>query len=56
MVDVLKNNFHEINYGTGGTVSEKSIGDSSVPLTVDWLTDSFIQMPMTKAGETSTAQ
>ena len=56
VVDVIKNSFHEINYGTGRTVSEESIDDASVPLTVDWLTDSFIQVPMTKKGENSTVQ
>lgn len=48
VVDVIKNNFHEINYGTGGTVSAELIADASTPLTVDWLTDSFIRVPMTK--------
>ena len=48
VVDVIKNNFHEINYGTGGTVSEESIADASENLTVDWLTGSFIRIPMTK--------
>ncbi len=56
VVDVIKNSFHEINYGTGGTVSEESIGDSSVPLTIDWLTDSFIEVPITRISETSIGQ
>jgi putative CocE/NonD family hydrolase len=56
VVDVIKNNFHEINYGTGGTVSEESIADASVPLMVDWLTASSIRVPMTHIPEVSTAQ
>lgn len=55
VVDVIKNSFHEINYGTGGTVSGESIADASVPLKVDWLTDSFIRVPMTTIRERSTA-
>ena len=56
VVDVIKNSFHEINYGTGGTVSEESIADSSVPLTIDWLTDSFIEGPIKRISETSIGQ
>lgn len=48
VVDVVKNSFHQINYGTGGTVAAESIDDAEHPLTIDWLTDSFVRIPMSK--------
>ena len=45
VVDVVKNSFHEINYGTGGDVAAESIDDAGTPLTIDWLTDSFVRIP-----------
>jgi predicted acyl esterase len=43
-VDVNKNSFAQINYGTGKDVSTEDIHDADVPLQVDWLTDSYIQL------------
>ena len=36
----------EINYGTGGDVSEESIADGKVPLRVRWYSDSYIDIPV----------
>jgi uncharacterized protein len=36
----------EINYGTGGDVSEESIADGKEPLKVRWLNDSYIDVPV----------
>ncbi len=39
---------HEINYGTGGDVSEESIADGKVPLKIRWFSDSYIDIPVHK--------
>jgi putative CocE/NonD family hydrolase len=36
----------EINYGTGGDVSEESIADGKVPLKVRWYNDSYLEIPI----------
>ncbi len=36
----------EINYGTGGDVSEESIADGKVPLRVRWYNDSYVDIPV----------
>lgn len=36
----------EINYGTGGDVSEESMADGRVPLRVRWHNDSYIDIPI----------
>lgn len=41
-VNVNKNAFAEINYGTGKDVATESIKDAGNPMVVDWLTSSFI--------------
>jgi len=46
VVDVLKSGFQQINYGTGGDVSDESIADAQEPLRVEWQTDSFIKVPV----------
>jgi len=37
VLNVNKNNFHELNYGTGRDVSEESIADARTPLKVEWI-------------------
>jgi putative CocE/NonD family hydrolase len=51
ILDVLKDGFHQINYGTGGDVSDESIADAREPLRVQWSTDSFVRLPITKVRE-----
>jgi hypothetical protein len=38
----------EINYGTGGDVSEESIADGKIPLQIQWYGDSYIDIPIKK--------
>ncbi|HWW31519.1 MAG TPA: CocE/NonD family hydrolase [Steroidobacteraceae bacterium] len=36
----------EINYGTGGDVSEESLADAKIPLKIRWHSDSYIEIPV----------
>ncbi|GAB4033993.1 CocE/NonD family hydrolase [Spirosoma jeollabukense] len=46
VLNIDKNPFAQINYGTGKDVSQETIRDAGVPLTIQWSTDSFIQFPV----------
>ncbi|WP_166920496.1 CocE/NonD family hydrolase [Flavobacterium poyangense] len=46
VLNVNKNPFSELNYGTGKLVAEESIKDAKVPLQVKWYTDSFVKIPI----------
>ncbi len=46
VLNVLKNSFSEINYGTGKNVSDETIRDANTPLKVNWYNDSFINIPV----------
>jgi len=43
-VNVNKNAFAEVNYGTGKDVSTEDIDDADAPVQVDWLTTSYIRL------------
>jgi len=43
-VNVNKNPFAEINYGTGKDVSTEDIHDAKIPLRVQWLTSTYINL------------
>ncbi|PRX56649.1 CocE/NonD family hydrolase [Flagellimonas meridianipacifica] len=45
-INVNKNPFSELNYGTGKTVSEESIKDAHEPLEVKWYNDSYVEIPI----------
>jgi len=45
-LNVNKNPFSELNYGTGKTVSEETIKDAKEPLQVRWYNDSFVKIPI----------
>jgi uncharacterized protein len=45
LLDVDKNPFAQVNYGTGKDVSDESIKDAGAPLVVRWHSDSFINVP-----------
>ena len=45
MLDVNKNAIAQVNYGTGGDVSDESIADADGPLRVRWHTDSYVTVP-----------
>jgi putative CocE/NonD family hydrolase len=46
LLTVNKNEFAQINYGTGKDVSDESIADAKVPLHVRWQNDSYITVPI----------
>jgi hypothetical protein len=45
-INVNKNPFSQLNYGTGKDVSTETIKDASVPLVIKWYNDSYIKMPI----------
>jgi hypothetical protein len=47
-LDVNKNPFAEINYGTGGDVAREDVGDAKTPLQVEWLTSSYVRIPVSR--------
>nr|WP_307735096.1 CocE/NonD family hydrolase [Chitinophaga nivalis] len=46
VVDINKNPFAEINYGTGKAVSDETIADAGVPLQIKWGNDSYVDVPV----------
>jgi putative CocE/NonD family hydrolase len=46
LLDVNKNPFAQVNYGTGKDVSEETIEDAGVPLVLKWQSASYIDMPL----------
>ena len=46
VIDVVKDSFHQINYGTGGEVSDESMAEAVRSLTVRWGAGSFIRIPV----------
>jgi hypothetical protein len=49
-VNVNKNAFAEINYGTGKDVAKEDIHDAVLPMQVDWLTSSYIRLRLRRPG------
>jgi hypothetical protein len=43
-LNVNKNAFAEVNYGTGKDVSTEDVSDAGSPMEVDWLTRSYIRL------------
>jgi uncharacterized protein len=46
VLNINKNPFAQINYGTGKDVSDESIKDAGEPLQIKWYNDSYIQIPV----------
>jgi len=46
VLSVLKQSTAQINYGSGRVVSEESHADSGAPLKIDWLSGSFVSIPL----------
>jgi hypothetical protein len=46
ILGVSKRPDREINYGTGGDVSEETIADGKPPLKIQWYNDSYIDIPI----------
>jgi uncharacterized protein len=45
-ININKNPFSQLNYGTGKEVSTETIDDAKEPLKVKWFNDSFIKIPI----------
>ncbi|HEY2781735.1 MAG TPA: CocE/NonD family hydrolase [Steroidobacteraceae bacterium] len=48
VLSIAKRPDREINYGTGGDVSEESIADGKIPVEIQWYGDSYIDIPIKK--------
>jgi putative CocE/NonD family hydrolase len=48
VLSVSKRPDREINYGTGGDVSQESIADGKIPIKIRWYNDSYIDIPIRK--------
>ena len=57
VLNVNKNAFAQVNYGTGKDVSDESIADAKEPLRVRWHGDGFIKIPIRRdrAGQPAAA-
>lgn len=49
VVDVNKNPWHQINYGTGRDVSEVAVDEAGPPLEVNWHETSYLELPITRS-------
>jgi predicted acyl esterase len=52
VLGVTKRPDRQINYGTGGAVNEESVEDGKVPVKIRWYSDSYIELPIHKEGDT----
>ena len=48
VLNIDKNPFAQINYGTGRNVSKETIQDAGEPLNIEWSTDSFIEVGVSR--------
>lgn len=48
VLNLNKNSFHQINYGTGKDVSDESILDAKQPLKVKWYNSSYVEIPVSE--------
>lgn len=48
VLGVTKRPDRQINYGTGGAVTEESVEDGKVPVKIRWYSDSYIELPIRK--------
>jgi putative CocE/NonD family hydrolase len=46
VLSVVKNPRQQINYGTGKDVSNESVADAGEPLTIRWLSGSYVEFPV----------
>jgi hypothetical protein len=46
VLSIVKNPLQQINYGTGGDVSDESVADAGEPLSIRWLAGSFVELPV----------
>jgi predicted acyl esterase len=48
LVGVNKSTDAQVNYGTGKDVSDETIADAGEPLRIQWLSGSFVNLPMSR--------
>ncbi|MFT3826677.1 MAG: CocE/NonD family hydrolase [Chitinophagaceae bacterium] len=48
MLDINKNPFAQVNYGTGKDISDETIADAGEPLRIRWYNDSFVSIPLSR--------
>jgi len=48
VLNINKNAFAQVNYGTGKDVSSETIRDAGAPLKIKWYTDSMIRIPVSR--------
>jgi len=48
VLNINKNPYAQINYGTGKDVGDESLADAKTPLQIKWFTDSFVKIPVWK--------
>jgi len=48
LLNVNKNPYAQVNYGTGADVSDESLQLDAPPLRVEWQNDSFIEVPIVR--------
>ncbi len=46
LLNVIKAPSLQINFGTGKDVSDETISDAKVPLTIQWFADTYIELPV----------
>jgi putative CocE/NonD family hydrolase len=46
VLNIDKNNFAQVNYGSGKDVSDETIRDGKIPLKIKWHNDSYINVPV----------
>jgi hypothetical protein len=46
VLSIFKNSLQQINYGTGGDVSDESVADAGEPLSIRWLAGSYVEVPV----------
>lgn len=51
VLNINKNSSAQVNMGTGQDVSQERASDGKTPLTIDWLSTTYIDMPLTQAKQ-----
>jgi putative CocE/NonD family hydrolase len=46
VLSIIKRPDAQLNYGTGKEVSDETVADAKVPLSIKWLNDSFVTIPV----------
>ena len=46
LLDGVKNQYAQVNYGTGKDVSDESVKDAGEPLAIRWNAGSYVDVPI----------